>query len=285
MKTLQYFLITAFFLLGTASLAQDTIYYRSGEVKLGKVVEIGLDDIKYHNPGQETPVMTVDKNDLRKVVMSDGTILRFEEDPLDLAPTAKGLKKTRAIKIEFFAPLTNDFAFCFEHLIKKGMSLEYKLGIVGVGVGADDETASGLWVKTGIKFFNSPEYYKRGMKRSHPLRGGYIKPEIIFSRFSVREIYYSNFSGWFSPTPQIKYTKNVDYTSYAVNLVFGKQSVLGETVTLDYYLGFGYGGVHGEEDLDPNFDFFDRTYFYSHSFLGEDFPLSISGGVTLGILF
>jgi hypothetical protein len=285
MKTLQYFLITAALFLGTAGFAQDTIYYRSGEVKLGKVVEIGLDEIKYHNPGMETPVMTVDKNDLRKVVMSDGTILRFEEDPLDLAPTAKGLKKTRAIKLEFFAPLTNDFAFCFEHLIKKGMSMEYKLGIVGVGVGADPEEASGLWVKTGIKFFNSPEYYKRGMKRSHPLRGGYIKPEIILSRFTVRETYYSNSGGWFSSTPQIKYTKNVDYTSYAVNLVFGKQSVLAEAMTLDYYIGFGYGGVDGEEDADPLFDFSNRTYFYSHSFMGENFPMSVTCGVTLGVLF
>lgn len=271
-------------LLGSASFAQDTIYYRSGEVKLGKVVEIGLDDIKYHNPGQETPVMTVDKNDLRKVVMSDGTMLRFEEDPLDLAPTAKGIKKTRAIKIEFFAPLTNDFAFCFEHLIKKGMSMEYKLGIIGAGVGTDREDASGLWVKTGIKFFNSPEYYKRGMKRSHPLRGGYIKPEIIVSRFSARETYYQVSGGLFGFSSPA-YTKSNDYTSFAVNICFGKQSVLGEAMTLDYYIGFGYGTATGSEDSNSLYEYDRRTYYYSHTFMGPDFPMSVSGGMTLGVLF
>jgi hypothetical protein len=284
MKTIRFFLFIIAILTGSAAFAQDTLYFRSGEVKLGKIVEIGLDDIKYHNPGQETPVITIEKKELRKMIFADGTIVRFEDDQLDLAPTAKGIKKTHAVKIEFFAPLTNDFAFCFEHLVKRGISMEYKLGIVGVGVAKEREDASGIWVKTGIKFFNSPEFYKRGLKRSHPLRGGYIKPEIIFSRFSVRETYYTSTGGWISWN-QAAFTKKNEYTSYAVNICFGKQSVLSEVMTLDYYVGFGYGGATGGDEVNSMYDYDQRSYFYSHSFMGPDFPMSISAGMTLGVLF
>lgn len=306
-------LIFALFLLSTMfAFAQDTLVYKNGEQRIVKILEVGIDEVKYRSFYTENaPVNVVLKTDIKKILYADGTAVVMEVDPLDLTPTAEGIKKTKAIKIEFFSPLTNDLAFAFEHLVKKGIAIEYKIGIIGVGFSQNNnndnysgyynysetvEKASGLFIKAGVKFMNSPDYYQRGLKRTHPLRGGYIKPEIIFNKFDINtKITTTTNSTSYGPAPTYTpiYSQNTQtenykatFTNFAVNIIFGKQRILSEIMALDYYIGIGYGGQSQNGKVGPNSidDNNFRPYSFSHLYLGQDFPMIISGGLTLGIL-
>ena len=65
MKHCIYFLL---FFLVTVSIdvtAQDTLYYKNGSKQVVKVVEVGLDDLKYRDfLNVEAPQYTVSKSDL-----------------------------------------------------------------------------------------------------------------------------------------------------------------------------------------------------------------------------
>ncbi|MDZ7613836.1 MAG: hypothetical protein U5K51_09125 [Flavobacteriaceae bacterium] len=52
--------------------------------------------------------------------------------------------------------------------------------------GSDDPQidASGVFFKFGYKLIRTPDYYLKGMKYAHILKGSYIKPEIALSSFS-----------------------------------------------------------------------------------------------------
>src|SRR5258707_674280 len=113
-------------------LAQDTIYKRNKTVIIGKISEIGLDEIKYKPAGMENgPVMAIDKNDIWKIIFSNGvtqTFFPMMEDPAHYADNHKN-----AIKIDFLAPMLYKTVFAYERSLKPGMSVETTLGIIGLG--------------------------------------------------------------------------------------------------------------------------------------------------------
>lgn len=265
--------------------AQDTLYVKKQDPVVVKITEIGLDEIKYIPWGViDPPVIVVLKRDVTKVVMSNGQVVVFTPDPLDLAPTHEVLDKTHCIKIDFLSPLTNDLVFGYEQVIKPGFNIEGKIGLIGIGVSnSSDKNLSGIFIKTGPKFFSGGDYTIRGAKMSHPLRGKYIRPEFIFSRFSYTHEYST---GW-----QVyqNFSDRITSTNVALNIVFGKQYLLANIMTLDMYFGIGYGWQwnegHDNNNLyqDYNDDF--ELYAYSHMYSGKNFPLAISAGLMLGVIF
>lgn len=293
MKSLSTLLILFLFGSACSLYAQDTLFYKNGSRQTVKILEVGLDDLKYRDyQSQDAPVFAVDKSDLKKVVFADGNKLVFEEDILSLTISSDAAKKTNAIKFEFFSPLYASFGVGFEHLIKKGVALETKAGAIGPGFDPGDENPGGGYLRVGVKFMNSPDYYVRGMKRTHPLRGGYIKPEFTFSKFGVDRMTDSYNYGTTYPyyTTYTQTTTRVNYTNYAFNLIFGKQRILGDIMTFDWYVGVGYGfqtSDYEETNLNSNVDE-DLSYYpraYSFLYGGKDFPMTFTGGMTLGFLF
>lgn len=270
--------------------AQDTLYTKTGEVRIVKLREIGLDEIKYIPFGiTDGPTVVILKSDVWKIRMENGEVMKFQEDPLEITLNYEAAKKTRVIKFEFFSPLTNDVCLGYEQLIRKGQSIEAKIAIIGPGVSSTQKPAKGMFVKVGPKFMSTPEFYSKGIKRTHPLRGGYIKPSFTYSHFS--QVYDYSYGYYFNPfgnntngtTTSIKET----YNNFAIELIFGKQHVLGDVMTIDYYVGFGFGWQNKKTDADPAiiYDLDFQSYAYSHVFLGNSFPLTLSGGITVGYLF
>lgn len=265
---------------GTSGImAQDTLFYTNGSRQIVKVTEVGIDEVKFRDYKDEyAPLFVVGKEELHRIGFADGNSLRFNEDMTSFAPTPEGLSRTRIIKIEFLTPLHDCLEFGYERLVKRGISLEVKLGIIGAGFDANNENASGGLVKAGIKFMGSPDYYVRGMKRTHPLRGAYVKPELIFNTFSA-DVEYNNSTQ--------KYDR-VNYTNFAVNIVFGKQAILSERMTLDWYVGAGYGGQWTNKSTTSTL-YQDETANYkpnvfSHIYGGHKLPLVVSGGLSIGYL-
>ncbi|CAN5434049.1 hypothetical protein BH11BAC2_BH11BAC2_00190 [soil metagenome] len=281
MQTHRIIVLGFFLLLATFTKAQDTLQLvKNAEILVVKVTEIGIDEIKYLPWGaNEAPIIVLEKSKVRKIILANGTVINFFSDPLQISETdERAREKTHVIKFQFFSPLYYSLAFGYETVLKKGMNLEGKIGLIGVGLGDGRPNASGVYFKAGPKFWTGKDYYYRGERRSHPLRGAYIKPELIYNHF------------WQDQTVNTV-KKRITYDNLAFNIIFGKQYLLGDILTLDWYFGMGYGYQHSSYKADPNLNSTDyndlefEPYAYSHVYLGKNFPMTLTGGLTLGIMF
>lgn len=180
---------------------------------------------------------------------------------LDQQTDNKKVKK-KALKFEFFAPLTGNFTVAFEQYTGKGISWEGKLGFIGMGKNIEDQ--KGIFVKIGPKFKLVPDYITDDLRSSHPLRGSYIKPEFMMSYFQHNELFL-DFTGE---------TSKLEKLASAVLINFGKQYVLANKFTIDWSIGVGYGFTTNNSG----------GYLYGAAGGDNNFPLVISSGFTLGIL-
>jgi hypothetical protein len=270
-KFLRYCFFLLFFFCCTNAFGQDILIKRSGDTLKTKILEIGIDEIKFrHFHFQNGPIIVISKNEVKTIIYENGSTLTIIPDPYDVTPEINIRNKSHSIKADFFAPLLNHITLGYEYALKPGINLEFKVGVIGPGVRENEDNASGILFKGGIKFQKGSDFYEKGMKYTHPLKGGYIKPEFMFSQFN-RNSGSSNDKDW--------------YTNYAINIVFGKQFILGNLLTLDYFAGFGYGW---QKSNFKSFYYYDddfELYDYSHMYLGEKFPLTLSAGMTIGYIF
>ncbi len=285
MKKQLLLLFTFFIFSFSYSFSQDTIRTKN-DTLIGKVLEIGIDVIRYNDISNiNGPVISILKSDVVEIRYENGSKFLIKPDPYEVNKAVEVRKKSHAIKFEFLSPVTNDIAFGYESMIKVGKNLEIKLGVIGPGTQPNEEKASGMFFKGGIKFLTSPTYYIQGIKYAHSLHGTYIKPEIIVNSYTKSKsinnpIYNGNY-----------YVSNVTsekirYTNLCFNIVFGKQFLLGNILTFDYYFGIGYGFRDSNFNSDNLIEYYDNeNYSYSHSYIGDDSPLIVTGGLTLGVLF
>lgn len=287
MKNYPKVLLVLVFLTFCGSLkGQDTLITRIGEKRLVRITEIGVDEIRYTVWNlDQSPVIAVSRNEVRQIVFANGEVMTITPDAMDVEHIQSNQAyKRNAIKTEFFAPLTQNITVCYERVIRPGLNIETKLGIIGVGLNHEAPNASGFFLKIGPKYWSGKDFYVRGMRMSHPLRGVYIKPELIVSLFRQTQTEVSVLYGF--PNRNVK----VDYTHIAANICFGKQVLLGSSITLDYYIGLGYGWQTSNykanpRDLGLNEDLQWESYAYSHLYFGRSFPMILSGGMTLGYMF
>lgn len=234
------------------SYGQHEIHKKTGEILLVKIIEIGLDEIKYQDPIDESILRVIDKDVVKKIVLNGR-----EEDiqtGFDNSEFYADQKK-RAIKLNFFSPLSNYYVEAgFEKSIRPGMSMDFSIGFIGVGnnpgrldfnrnsdnynpdlvIEADDESAAGSFVRAGVKFINTPSFYTRGMRYSHILKGGYLKPELQFGAFGFNETVRNTNTG-----ESTSRNRGDSYGGLFLNI--GKQWVYSDIFLVDISYGLGYG--------------------------------------------
>ncbi len=274
----KFFLLIAYCLLSTFSAsAQDTIYKRNKEIIQAKIIEIGLDEIKYKMPNYvDGPTIVIAKDQIWKIIFASGVIQLMTPEMFN--PENYSTQKKNAIKIDFLAPMFRHVTFIYEHRLKPGQSIEASIGIIGVGFNFDEGTEQkGAFVRFGYKFIKSPDYYLRGMKYAHILKGSYIRPEILFGSYSESYSYQEyNYYGYPSNTTT---TINDRITYGAFQLSFGKQFIFNDLFLVDYYLGVGYAFSHNKGS------YYNETVpYFGVSTAGESNPLSCSGGLRIGFL-
>ncbi|MDP4268782.1 MAG: hypothetical protein Q8909_01515, partial [Bacteroidota bacterium] len=116
----------------------------------------------------------------------------------------------------------------------------------------------------------SPDFYLRGMRYAHILKGSYIKPEISLSVFNYKPQNYDYYGSTSA-------SGSKDVIGAAIQLIFGKQWVYNNRFAVDTYWGLGYGiSDVGESD---------KTQHYAFQLFGRKFPLAMSYGVKVGYLF
>ncbi len=256
-------LIFLFCLTAQFARAQDIIYKKTKKSLKVKVKEIGLDEVKYVKyEDQDGVIYSIAKDAILKIKFENGETEYFISDFDN--PEYYADQKRRAIKFNFFSPLFGHSEFAFENNLAPGRSIEAKVGFVGLGKNLAERDARGLYLGASYKFYHKPSYYMRGMHYAHILKGGYIRPEIIFGSYSENDPNKVYNSGE---------RRTVNFGSLMINV--GKQWVYSDFFLLDMYLGLGYG-----------FDSVSNgaTHNFSNVRLGEGVSIAIATGFRIGIL-
>lgn len=251
--------------------AQDRIVKTNQDTISCKVKEVLTDEVKYILPEMSNDILFgIDKNDIIKIILGNGKELSFSHS-LYGKGTYENQKK-HAIKLGFLAPLTGNTTFAYERLIRPSRSWEASLGIIGLGVDGNDENPRGAFAKFGMKFIKNPDFYLKGMRYAHVLKGTYVKPEIAFSAYSYEKWNYYDY------LPGYSYDGDERETNWALaaNIIVGKQYVFNDIFLLDMYFGLGYGYSKNDN--------YDNAYHYG--FLGADSetPITVTAGLKIGLL-
>ena len=224
-------------------------------------------------------------------------------DEMDVNTEHEILEKRQAIKFHFFSPVSDKILFSYERVLKVGTNLEVSAGIINNTMGLSSTNVSnsstpltqGAILCAGVKFLLGQDFYMKGMKYAHPLKGRFIKPEILYSGFtlhSVNRTYYVNNNNGYS-YPQTVYSDE-RVNSIAIMINYGRQFILGNNFTLAYSIGLGYGAAstsysNSNYPLPPNGTYMYNSYsdntfgnYYSHYRVG---PIAYSFTFTMGYLF
>ncbi len=260
--------VISFLLVTQATMAQDVILKKDNELIQCKIKEIGLDEIKYTLPEfSEDVSFSIDKDKITKIIFENGKEMSFQKEMTN--PENYVDNKKNALKISFLSPLAGSTSFSYERSLRPGRSLEGTIGIIGLGIDNQDENAGGAFVKFGYKFIKDPDFYLRGMRYAHILKGGYIKPELSMAFFSHDSWYFIDYY----PYESGQQRENV--FSGTVQLVFGKQWVFDNAFLVDLFAGAGYGFSSSEYG----------SYNYGFVTADNSFPVSFSSGIKIGFLF
>ncbi|WP_430935122.1 hypothetical protein [Saccharicrinis sp. 156] len=245
--------------------AQDILIKTNNDTINCVIKEIGDEEIKYLTPEiSETILFGINKDKVNKVIFANGKELEFSEFLYD--PSNYITDQKNNIKLNFLSPLFNSVNICYEKSIKPGRSFETTLGVIGAGWDLGNNNESGAFIKMGYKFIKSPDYYIRGQKFAHILKGSYIRPEIAFSYYE-----YSAYKNYSFIGEDERYTDT--NVMFAVLLNVGKQWIFENGFLMDWFVGVGYG--FGQDDKD---------FGLHKAFIGgvEEFPLAISMGLRVG---
>jgi hypothetical protein len=263
--------LAGFVLSSPDSCAQDRIIRTNKDTVLAKVVEMTSDKIKFRRYGMKNgPILEIYKNQVSRIIYENGSELEIIYDSYYVSPDLMVRPPKNVLKIDFLSPLFNQLTIGYERSIRMGMNLDVKGAVIGFRISEGIDYAEGFFIKAGIKFVWTTETILRGLKYKHPLNGKYVKPELIYSLFDT-----------FGEKGKIT------YSNYAICINFGNQYILWDTLTLDYYAGFGYGLQYSTYAPTSTYDRndVDLNYNHSHLYFGKKLPLVLNGGVTVGLIF
>lgn len=291
MKTIynSFFTAILFLLIYTAVYSQDVIIKKNNEEIKCKITEIEINTIKYKMTNvPDGPIVTIRKRDVRKIIYENGEEVLLLPDEMDVNQEYEILDKKQVVKFEFFSPLANHLGFGYERVLKVGTNLETKIGIIGLGINNTQYSYDvfGGYFKVGGKFLLGNDFYIEGMQYAHPLRGSYAKIEVDLSSYRKNDMSFT----YYNSTTYSAISDKTDIVSFggAVNLIYGKQYILGNMFTLDGYFGIGYGFGNSyatNSNYDDQYLGRNPTNYYSHIYFGNTFPLTMTYGMTLGYIF
>ncbi len=259
-------LFLTFLLSAIFAQAQDKLHLRNGETLDVKVIEFGIAEIKYKKwpVNADAPTFSVEKTQVKKIQLETGEVFEYQASTFGDSLHYAG-QKQRALKLNFLSPLNSTLALGYEKSLKPGQSFEVELGWIGAGFDPSGIRPRGVTARVGWKFLRSPDFYTAGMRYAHILKGGYIKPEVVFSTYS-RDLLFFDFLG------QNNDNKRVSNTGAAFLINFGKQWVFDDTFLIDLFFGIGYGVSDND--------------FVQYGFFGGDgsFPIAFNSGMRIGLL-
>jgi hypothetical protein len=290
---MRYCYILILSLLAFQANSQDKIYKRGGDIIFARIQEIGVDEVKYKLFDEPNgPSYGIEKDRIVKIIFQNGRTETYKSSLKD--PNLYKGQSRNALKLNFLSPLFGYTQFSYERSLKPGRSIEFNLGIIGLGknqvidyyyyqpgTGSSQEykrDAKGATIGIGYKFIKTPDFINRNIRFAHLLQGSYIKPTLYTG------VYDENIIDYKTQIP-IAERRTVAYGSLMIEL--GKQWVFSEQLMLDIYFGLGYC-VDNIKDADN----------YSYSSISDEYQaqhfntfrlssspgFALNGGLKIGIL-
>jgi hypothetical protein len=281
------FILCTLLFFSSVLFAQDTLFMKKGQIIPCKITEIRIDEITYKDfDNLDGPNIIIRKSDVNKIHYQNGKVVNLVSEETEVKKETKIIDKNDCIKFIFLSPLFENLGFVYERKLKMGLNLEIKAGYIGIGNTISNllgnKNTTGAYICGGVKFIlgqKSHDYYIDGVKFLHPLCGRYIKPELIFStiKYSQEDYYYPNYT-------EVTYRNNL----YGINIIFGKQYILGKSITFDPYFGVGYGFISTKKisGTEPHNEYSTDLYNFGGAImLMNEFPILVTGGFTFGYIF
>ena len=287
----------------SAQTNKDTIVTKKNAKIIGKITKVTETDIEYKKGDeQDAPVYVIGREKVRELRFANGNIENIAFDEMDINKEIQIIDKRSDVKLHFFSPMYHYLAFGYERCIKVGTNIEGSIGYIdnsAFNLNTSTRTnysyynrtplIRGGMIRVGPKFLLGEDYYMKGMKYAHPMKGRYFKPEIILTAFSViglqRNVYSYPYYNYSTVTSDLK------VTAVTVMLNYGRQLILGNIMTFGYSIGCGYAFVN---DTYTNPSFNSGNYYsednaytenlFTHLRVGNT-PLAVNGTITLGYIF
>lgn len=272
----------------------DTIYKKNKEVVLGKVTEVGLDEVKYKplvNPNDI--VLVLEKSEILKIVFATGLVQTFADPIRDKSVYADNHNFN--IKFNFLSPMGDRIHLNMEKAVKPGLSYELGLNAIGVGRRFGKYTPVGAVVNVGIRMYRLPDMKSRSDRYSHMMNGSYFQPTLSMgmTSHSYDDLVFNPITYDYDNLGPKKATTNF----FMFTLNFGRQYVFANRISFDISAGVGYGtysnqdenyyyGSYYWEDLNPGknaYQFYDKTR-YGFQIGNKNFPLTGNVQFKLGYL-
>lgn len=307
-----------------AAFAQDYLYLRNGKTFEVKILEVKPHLIHYRLFAYPQGTIYEERSHrIEKIIFEDGKEQFFSEEKIKkngkAVKTLPPLAYNQAIKVPVFALLSNHLKINYERQLKPNRSLEFQVGIVGLGnpvqrAGYFNESTyefepgkfdtyrtsrsgtreKGFLLSTGLKFSKN--------KNDNPLRGFYLKPTVSYSYFTASYAYSDYRNSDYPGVSNYDYEEKIDYHAHQLGLlvISGYQQVFAQRLVLDLYFGGGIGLNFNQLDFtssgtEPEWgiDRWNQYYYrqglsnlqdynmYSHMNLGGFAALA---GISLGFL-
>ncbi len=273
-STLHVSLFLLFMVTTISSFSQDKIYKKNKDVILCIVTELGDEEVKYKLEDNPNLVYVLSVDRIDKIVLASGKEISFEDSFNDSELYAD--QKKNAFKIGMFSHLTGAFTVGYERSLKPGQSIETSIAFIGLGRDNSGTRARGATLKAGYKFISTPDFRLKGMRYSHLLKGGYIKPEVAFSFYQEDFYNYNQFGS--------SGLSRENVVSTALLLNFGKQWVMGDIFLVDIYAGVGFGFDNMESIMGDNMYYYGEPKMHYGYIVGSNVPLAGSLGFKVGFL-
>ncbi|MCU0360976.1 MAG: hypothetical protein MUF75_09710 [Bacteroidia bacterium] len=255
------FLFLFIVLLFTGYSQTDTLHLKGNKKIPCKITEIGESEIKYKTPDNlDGPVYVMALSKIYKYTLSTGNSVLVAPDELLVENQHGDIMSARSvIKIHPFSFVNNQISMAYEQVIKMGMNLDVELGYINNNImpstgGSNFYTSegavafmSGFYIKPGVKFLLGQDYSLKGMKYAHPLKGRFLRLDVVFSYMNYQNV-ASTTSQTFSQSPVFPYTQTITTTSrnsninvfgYGGMINYGRQFILGNVMTFEYFIGVG----------------------------------------------
>ncbi len=252
MKKLIFSFSLLFICLITVS-QSDTLYLQKNKKVACKIYEINEYEIKYKQANMlDGPTYFIDKSSIVKYCLSNGFCERLTADELSLENEHKEILGNRqVVKIHPFSFAGSHISFAYEKVIKVGMNLDIEAGYINSNINTSanifgvnnygDIFKSGIYFKPGVKFFLGQDFSIKGLKYAHPLKGRYIKLDAVIANVNYNNVSQTIGIGYPTYSYQTIYT-DVRAIAYGGFVNYGRQFILGNILTLDYYVGVGFTG-------------------------------------------
>ena len=237
----------------------DTLYTKTQKKMPCKIVEISESDIRYKIlENLDGPIYVISVSKVYKYTLSNGYSEMLLPDELSVEFQHASIMNSKSVvKVQPFSFVNNQISIAYEQVIKTGINLDVELGYINNSITEESSYygttlysasgkpafCTGVYLKPGVKFMIGQDYSLKGMKYAHPLKGRYIKLDLAVSFMNFQNVTYIT-----TPYPYTYYpiyynnVSDVNTMAYGGFVNYGRQFILGNILTLEYYLGLGLTG-------------------------------------------